>query len=145
MSASLSKELREKHDVRSMPIRKDDEVKVVRGTFKGREGKVASVYRKKFVIHIERIQREKAQGMAYKIRCTLHMFDACRVYSSDWHPSVQRHHNEAETGQGSQCQAFSQGPCQKVVRREKSRNELICCFTMIINYIQFRLFANFIF
>ena len=28
-----------------MPIRKDDEVTVVRGTFKGREGKVVSVER----------------------------------------------------------------------------------------------------
>jgi large subunit ribosomal protein L26e len=32
---------------RSMPIRKDDEVLVVRGTHKGREGKVSSVYRLK--------------------------------------------------------------------------------------------------
>ena len=42
-----------------MPIRKDDEVTVVRGNFKGREGKVVQVYRKKWVIHIERITREK--------------------------------------------------------------------------------------
>lgn len=48
--------------VRSIPIRKDDEVIVVRGTFKGREGKVVSVYRKKFVVHIERVTREKANG-----------------------------------------------------------------------------------
>jgi ribosomal protein uL24 len=30
-----------------VPIRKDDEVLVVRGTHKGREGKVSSVYRLK--------------------------------------------------------------------------------------------------
>jgi len=48
--------------VRSMPVRKDDEVTVVRGTFKGREGKVVQVWRKKYVIHIERITREKANG-----------------------------------------------------------------------------------
>lgn len=46
-----------------MPIRKDDEVMVTRGTFKGREGKVVEVYRRKWVIHIERIQREKVNGM----------------------------------------------------------------------------------
>lgn len=45
-----------------MPIRKDDEVSVVRGTYKGREGKVVQVYRKKWVIHIERITREKVNG-----------------------------------------------------------------------------------
>jgi ribosomal protein uL24 len=48
--------------VRSLPIRKDDEVMVVRGGFKNREGKVTAVYRKKYVIHIDRITREKANG-----------------------------------------------------------------------------------
>ena len=62
MSAALSSELRNKYHVRSMPVRKDDEVNVVRGTYKGREGKVVQCYRKKWVIHIERITREKASG-----------------------------------------------------------------------------------
>merc|ERR1719357_1680164 len=63
MSSPLSKELRQKYSCRSMPIRKDDEVQVVRGHFKGQQvGKVVQVYRKKFVVHIERIQREKANG-----------------------------------------------------------------------------------
>lgn len=36
---------------------------VVRGHYKGQQvGKVVQVYRKKFVIYIERIQREKANG-----------------------------------------------------------------------------------
>jgi len=48
--------------VNAVPIRKDDEVQVVRGTFKGREGKVTAVYRRKWVIHIERITREKVNG-----------------------------------------------------------------------------------
>jgi len=62
MSAALSKDLRKKYNVRSMPIRKDDEVQVVRGTYKNRDGKVTQVYRKKFVIHVERITREKNNG-----------------------------------------------------------------------------------
>ena len=63
MSSPLSKELRQKYTVRSMPIRKDDEVMIVRGHYKSQQiGKVAEVYRKKYVIHIERIQREKANG-----------------------------------------------------------------------------------
>merc|ERR1712203_727952 len=63
MSTPLSKELRQKYNVRSIPIRKDDEVQVVRGHYKGQQvGKVVSVYRKKFCIYIERIQREKANG-----------------------------------------------------------------------------------
>lgn len=62
MSSALSEELRKKYHVRSMPVRKDDEVSVVRGTYKGREGKVIQCYRKKWVIHVERITREKASG-----------------------------------------------------------------------------------
>ncbi|KAK6639627.1 60S ribosomal protein L26 [Polyplax serrata] len=63
MSAPLSKELRQKYNVKSMPVRKDDEVQVVRGHYKGQQvGKIIQVYRKKFVIYIERIQREKANG-----------------------------------------------------------------------------------
>ncbi|KAF6731354.1 60S ribosomal protein L26 [Oryzias melastigma] len=63
MSSPLSKELRQKYNVRSMPIRKDDEVQVVRGHYKGQQiGKVVQVYRKKYVIYIERVQREKANG-----------------------------------------------------------------------------------
>merc|ERR1712113_994686 len=63
MSAPLSKDLRQKYGVRSMPIRKDDEVQVLRGHYKGQQvGKVVQCYRKKFVVYIERIQREKANG-----------------------------------------------------------------------------------
>merc|ERR1712228_354630 len=63
MSAPLSKELRTKYGVRSMPIRKDDEVQVTRGHYKGQQvGKVVQCYRKKYVVYIERIQREKANG-----------------------------------------------------------------------------------
>ena len=67
MSAPLSTDLRSKYNVRSMPIRKDDEVQVVRGTYKGREGKVVQVYRKKWVIHIERITREKVNGSTVNV------------------------------------------------------------------------------
>merc|ERR1711964_874277 len=63
MTAPLSKELRTKYNIRNIPIRKDDEVQVVRGHYKGQQvGKVVQCYRKKFCVHIERIQREKANG-----------------------------------------------------------------------------------
>merc|ERR1711965_1118160 len=62
LSAPLSAELRNKYLVRSMPARKDDEVHVVRGFFKGREGKVLTMYRRKFCIHVERVTRDKANG-----------------------------------------------------------------------------------
>merc|ERR1712110_310608 len=68
MSAPLSKELRTKYGVRSMPVRKDDEVQVVRGHYKGQQvGKIVQCYRKKFRVYIERIQREKANGATVNV------------------------------------------------------------------------------
>merc|ERR1719146_643377 len=60
-------DLRTKYAVRSLPIRKDDEVMIVRGHFHDREGKVTQVYRKKWVIHVERVTREKANGQTVNI------------------------------------------------------------------------------
>eukprot|EP00796_Vickermania_ingenoplastis_P003863 gene3863-2740_t len=59
MSAPLSKELRDKYH--------DDEVIVKRGNFKGREGKVTACYRLKWVIHIDKVSREKANGSTVSV------------------------------------------------------------------------------
>jgi large subunit ribosomal protein L26e len=67
MSASLSKDLRKKHGIRSLPIRKDDEVVVVRGTSKGQKGKVIQVKRSKFAIQIEKQTKNKANGTPYQL------------------------------------------------------------------------------
>ena len=42
-------------------------MRVVRGANKGREGKVTSVYRLKYLIHIERVSREKSNGQSVPI------------------------------------------------------------------------------
>merc|ERR1712139_357570 len=67
MSAPLSKDLRTKYNVRSLPIRRDDEVMIVRGHYHDREGKVTQVYRKKWCIHVERVTRDKANGQTVNI------------------------------------------------------------------------------
>jgi large subunit ribosomal protein L26e len=74
MSAGLSKELRTKHKVRSMPVRKGDEVRIVRGTYANREGKILHSYRKKWVIHIEKITRDKANGKTPPQRSHFYMY-----------------------------------------------------------------------
>lgn len=66
MSAALSKELRKKYGVRSLPIRRDDEVTVVRGQHKV-SGKVTCCYRRKYVIHIERLTLDKPNGQSVNI------------------------------------------------------------------------------
>ena len=67
MSAMLSKELRAKHGIRSAPIRRDDEVTVVRGTHANRDGKVVRVHRTKYAIHIDKITRDKINGQSVTV------------------------------------------------------------------------------
>jgi large subunit ribosomal protein L26e len=45
-----------------MPIRKDDEVTIVRGSMKNREGKVTQVYRRRYIIQVAGLVKEKANG-----------------------------------------------------------------------------------
>merc|ERR1711990_697876 len=67
MSAHLAKDLKDKYDVRSMPVRKGDQVKVMVGSFKNTEGKVQSVYRRRRCIYIEKVIKEKTNGQQAQI------------------------------------------------------------------------------
>lgn len=67
LSAPLSKELRKQYNIKSIPIRKEDEVTVVRGSKKGSEGKISTVYRLKFAVQIEKLQKEKSSGASIPI------------------------------------------------------------------------------
>ncbi len=60
--AHLSKELREKLKKRAIQIKKGDKVRVLRGRFKGKEGKVARVDLSKLKIYIEGMTIKKANG-----------------------------------------------------------------------------------
>ncbi len=62
MSAPLSEELKSKYGINSIPIRKGDRVKVVRGDYRGTEGEVVSVDRKRYRIAVKGIVRRKADG-----------------------------------------------------------------------------------
>ncbi len=62
MSAHLSPELREKYKRRSFPVRVGDRVKILRGEFKGIEGKVTGVDRERQMIYVENVTIKKADG-----------------------------------------------------------------------------------
>ena len=61
-----------------------DDFQVVRGHYKGQQvGKVVQCYRKKFVVYIERIQREKANGATVYVG--IHPSKvSCRSWSKCW-------------------------------------------------------------
>lgn len=62
MTAPLSKALRSEYNVRSIPIRKDDEVLITRGKYKQTQGKVTCVYRKRRYIRISGVSRDRNNG-----------------------------------------------------------------------------------
>jgi len=58
----LSKELRVKHGARAMQLKVGDRIKVLRGTQKGKTGKVARVDLKQVRVYIEGIETIKKDG-----------------------------------------------------------------------------------
>lgn len=58
----LSDELRQKHGKKTARPRPGDSVKILRGGFKGIEGKVTRVDAKKGKVFIEGVTREKLEG-----------------------------------------------------------------------------------
>ena len=70
LGVNLSKELRKKHGKRNISARKDDVVKILRGKFKNKRGKIVNVRTKMSRIEIEGIQVKKQDGS--KVNVKLH-------------------------------------------------------------------------
>jgi len=62
VSTHLSKELRKKYKKRNVNLRKGDSVKVMRGQFKNKSGKVDEVDVKKTSVYVEGIETVKRDG-----------------------------------------------------------------------------------
>lgn len=62
LSGHLSKALKEKYKKRSFPLRKGDEVEVMRGSFKKKTGKISKVDIKKSVVYIDGLNTKKVDG-----------------------------------------------------------------------------------
>jgi len=70
MSAHLSKELRQKHGRRNIPVRVGDKVRVMRGEFRKKEGAIERVDRKNRKLYIAGVERSKKDGT--KARFPIH-------------------------------------------------------------------------
>lgn len=87
ISAHLSKELREKYKRRSFPLRTGDEVKVMRGEFKGVVGKVVKIDTKKYKVYVDTVKKKRSVGTEYLVPISpsnlmiikLNLEDKCRI------------------------------------------------------------------
>jgi large subunit ribosomal protein L24 len=68
LSVNLSKELRKKYRRRNIPARKGDTVKIMRGRFKKKSGKIIEVHTKKSKITIEGITIKKQDGSKANVK-----------------------------------------------------------------------------
>ncbi|MBI4258763.1 MAG: 50S ribosomal protein L24 [Thaumarchaeota archaeon] len=68
ISSTISDDLRAKHGLRSIRVVKGDSVKVLRGEYKGVEGKVIRVYTKTGRLSLEGVTREKIAGGAVPVK-----------------------------------------------------------------------------
>merc|ERR1712014_425120 len=62
MKSPLTSELKKVHRINAVLVRKGDWVRVVRGMFRGRTGKVTSVSRNNWVVNIKGVKTEKVNG-----------------------------------------------------------------------------------
>merc|ERR1712035_264097 len=66
MSCQLSEQLRKDYNVRSIPVRKGDTVMIKVGSkengVRGKTGKVLTVYRRRWCIHVEKVVNTKRNG-----------------------------------------------------------------------------------
>jgi len=68
LAVNLSKELRKKYARRNIPVRKGDSVKIMRGKFKNKHGKILNVFTKKTRVTVEGIQVKKQDGSKADIK-----------------------------------------------------------------------------
>ncbi len=68
LSMNLSKELREKYGRRNIVGRKGDKIKILRGKYKGKEGKIIRVMLKISKVHTEGIQVKKLDGSKVNVK-----------------------------------------------------------------------------
>jgi large subunit ribosomal protein L24 len=68
ISSNLSKELRKKVGKKNVQLRKEDKVKIMRGNFKGKTGKVLEILTKQGKVVVENIQVSKKDGSKANVK-----------------------------------------------------------------------------
>jgi len=67
LSAHLSGELKKKYSRRSFPVKKGDEVEVMRGKYKKKTGKISRVDMKMIKVYIDGLTRKKVDGSEVQV------------------------------------------------------------------------------
>ena len=68
LAVNLSKDLKKKQGKRNVVVRKGDKVKIMRGKFKGKQGKILDVFTKQGRVTVEGIQVQKREGSKVPVK-----------------------------------------------------------------------------
>jgi len=67
LGSQLSEDLRKKYGKKSVRVIKGDSIKIVRGEFKGVDGKISKVLTKKNSVSVEGVKKEKTKGEKFDV------------------------------------------------------------------------------
>ena len=67
LGSQLSEDLRKKYGKKSVRVIKGDSIKIVRGEFKGVDGKISKVSTKKNSVAVEGVKKEKTKGDKFDV------------------------------------------------------------------------------
>ena len=97
LSAHLSSEMKTSHNTRSVPVRAGDTIRVLRGNYKGFEGKVMRVNRKKYQIFVDGINQEKADGTSILVPIHPSKVEVVRLHLDDkWRKKILKRKGSPE-------------------------------------------------
>ncbi|MBI2583670.1 MAG: 50S ribosomal protein L24 [Candidatus Aenigmarchaeota archaeon] len=102
LSSHLSVVLRKELGRRSVAVRKDDEVKIVRGSKKGSAGKITRVDMKKMKIYVEGVKRKKVSGQEMDFPIDPSNVIVTKIFSDD--KARIKYIRRAKTGTQKQAQ-----------------------------------------
>ncbi len=83
LSSNLSEDLRKKYSRRSIPVRKGDTVKILRGEFTGKTGKISLCNLKNLKVYVEGVQRSKRDGSKVNIPLDPSNLQVTELYLED--------------------------------------------------------------
>ena len=67
ISAHLDKPLRKDYKRRSVPLKKGDEVKVMCGSYKKKEGKITRIDMKSLKVYVDNVKKKKVSGQEIEV------------------------------------------------------------------------------
>ncbi len=122
LGAHLSKDLQKKYNTRAISLRTGDRVKVMRGAFKSKEGKVQTLFVKSGKIHIDTIKEKNTDGTESFIPVQASNLMITTLMTED-KKRMKQFTGTKETKEKSSAEATSKKKAVPVMEKEKKEKK----------------------